>query len=642
MTLSARNFIIALSLVVTCIITTATATAISGFSHFFLQILPLVVILMTILILLGLGLQIKKFSLHSIKSFSSKSKFDWIVIILILAFSIANGLFYHETISGARDDGYYSMNAVYLAKTGSIFLTEDRYHPPGVTFLGDNQYNLNFLPSYYSYLAIFYAYFGFAGMLVCGNLIPFWLSSCLLYFISKQLAGKMAGIFTTVLFATSYVTLWFSRRTNNENLALFLVLLVTALLLSFLKTKKLSYYLFSTIPLTLLILTRPEAIILVSSYLLASLFLFGMNFIKKTRIKMNPISLVAVLSVCLIFSSLAIYSTIQYQNLTKDKYVRSSISSLQREVLDVLGRTKGIVLKGIKEAGVESEAIKPRPVYTDITTFMTPYALDSLSRYFILQVLFIAIISLAWLRLDMIIILLFLSPYFISLIYPSITADHPWMMRRYWIAVIPAAYILFNLFLFTSKKISKKWRFLIVITVVIINLILSSPIISLAEQRGFLKQLRPVAELADQDTLIVLTGDIRGWNAPLYYYYGVNNIDPYGNQSREIPFPKPYGQEFKNSLKSFEKIYLISENESAIAPPLPDYLLTKKGELTLLLVKLTPGAIELLQKSMEGSVTEYSVIKSVLPSIPSKEVKESTIRVYIYQLDKEKYLQSQK
>jgi len=640
--LSARNFIITLSLVVTCIITSATAAAILGFFHFFLHILPFILISITVLVLLILLVQIKKRSFNSIKNHSLKTKSDWIVILLILAFSIANGLFYHETVSGARDDGYYSMNAVRLAKTGSIFLTEIRYRPPGVNMIEDSQYSLSFLPSYYSYLALFYAFLGLTGMLICGNSILLWLSLCLLYFISKQLAGKIAGIFTTVLFATNYVTFWFSRRTNNENLTLFLVLLVIVLLLSFLKTKKLYYYLFSIIPLTLLILTRSEALILVFSYLLASLLLFGISLVKRARIKTNPRGLIVALITCFIFGSLVIYSVVQYQNLTKDKYFHSSVASLQAEALDVLDRTKGIVLKRIKEAGIESEEIKLKPVYTDITTFMTPYALDSLSRYFILQVLLIAIVSLAWFRLDAIIILLFLSPYFIGLIYPSITADHPWMMRRYWIAVIPAAYILFNLFLFTSKKISKQWQFLIIIIVVIINLILSSSIISLTEQRGLVKQLQPLAELADKDTLIVLNGDIRGWNAPLYYYYGVNNIDPYGNQSREIPFPKLFGQEFKNSLKSFKKIYLISESKSEITPPLPSHLLAEKDELTLSLIKLTPGALELVKKSMAGEVTEYSIVKSVFPTIPAREIKDSTIHAYIYQLDKERYLRLQK
>lgn len=642
MTLSARNFIIALSLVVTCIITTASATAISGFFHFFLQILPFVVILITVLVLLELVLHIKKFSLHSIKSFSSKSKFDWMVIILILAFSITNGLFYHETISGARDDGYYSMNAVQLVKTGSIFLTETRYHPPGASAAGNNLYTLIFLPGYYSYLAISYAYFGLTGMLFLGNSLLLWLSLCLLYFVSKQLAGQLAGAFTSILFATNYVTLWFSRRTNNENLALFLILLIMVLLLSFLKTKKLSCFFLSLIPLSLFMLTRPEAIIVVLTYLLVSFLIFGVTFFKKTQLIINSPRIVLILLICFIFCATAIYSTVRYQNLTGDRYINSAISPLLKQTIDVLNRTKEIVLKKITETGIESEAIKPKPVYTDITTFMTPYALDSLSRYFILQVLFIAIISLAWLRLDAIIILLFLSPYFVSLIYPSITADHPWMMRRYWIAVIPVAYILFNLFLFTSKKISRRVQILIVITVCIINLVLSSPIINLAEQRGLLKQLKPVAELADKDTLIVLTGNIRGWNAPLYYYYGVNNIDPYGNYSQEFRSTKPFGKEFQDSLKPFKKIYYISETELTTDSPLNDYLLAKEGELTLSLTKLMPGAAELLQKSMEGSVTEYSIIKSVLPSIPAKEVKESTIHTHIYKLDKERYLKLQK
>lgn len=632
--LSARNFIITISLVVTCIITSATAAAILGFFHLFLKILPLVVIPVTFSVLLILLVQIKKLSF--------KTKSDWIVIFLILAFSITNGLFYHETISGARDDGYYSMNAVRLAKTGSIFLTEDRYRPPGVNMIGNSQYSLNFLPSYYSYLALFYAFLGLTGMLICGNFILLWLSLCLLYFISKQLAGKMAGIFTTVLFATNYVTLWFSRRTNNENLALFLILLIMVLLLSFLKTKKLSCFFLSLIPLSLFMLTRPEAIIVVLTYLLASFLIFGVTFFKKTQLIINSPRIVLILLICFIFCATAIYSTVQYQNLTGNRYINSAIYPLLKQTIDVLERTRGIVLTKVNRAGLKNVIAKPEPIYTDITTFLPHYVLDSLSRYFILQVLLIAIVSLTWFRLDVIIILLFLSPYFISLIYPSITADHPWMMRRYWIAVIPVAYILFNLFLFTSKKISKRWQFLIIIIVVIINLILSSSIISLTEQRGLVEKLRPLAELADEDALIVLTGDIRGWNAPLYYYYGINNIDPYGNLSQETPFPKLFGQEFRNSLESFEKIYLISESKSEIIPPLSGYLLTKKGELTLSLTKLIPGAAELLPRSIEGSVTEYSVIKSILPTIPAREIKDSAIHAYIYQLDKERYLRLQK
>lgn len=632
MILSTKNFIIILSLVATCIIISATTAAIFGFFHYFLLVLPIVIVLAAIFVC---------FSFRSVKDSFLKTRGDWLIVFLILIFAVINGFFYHETVSGARDDGYYALNAVQLAKNGSIFLTEGRYHPPGVRMLDSIHYSLTFPPAYHSYLGIFYAYFGLAGMLFLGNLILLWLSLSLLYFIAKQLAGKTAGIFTVLLFASNYVTLWFSRRTNNENLALFLILLTTMLLLSFLSTKKLSYYFFSTIPLALLVLTRQEGLTLVFSYLLVSLFLFGRIFIKRIKIVASPLSLVGISLFCLIFCSLSVIGVIQYQNLTKDKYIQSAISPLQKEFLEVLDRTKGIILGKINQAGITNQAIKSEPVYRDITTFMTPYALDSLSCYFILQVLVIGLISLAWLRLDALIILVFLSPYFTTLIYPAITADHPWMMRRYWIAVIPAAYILFNLFLFTSKKIPRRGQILIVIAVFIINLVLSSPIINLAEQRGLLKQLKPVAKLADKDTLIVLTGDIRGWNAPLYYY-DVNNVDPYGNQSLEIPSAKQFGQEFRDSLKSFKKIYFISEGKTEIAPPLPDSLFIAKDNLTVTLTRLTPGASELIRKSMEGSVTDYSIIQAILPTIPAKEVKTSMIHAYIYQLDKEAYLNLQK
>src|SRR5258708_5284737 len=100
-------------------------------------------------------------------------KFDLIVIGIIVLFSLFNGIFAHETFFGGRDDGIYSMSAIYLAKNHSLLINNHLIKTNIVGYINvfKNYYQPGFHFAYISWLAIHYSLFGLGGIM-WANFIP--------------------------------------------------------------------------------------------------------------------------------------------------------------------------------------------------------------------------------------------------------------------------------------------------------------------------------------------------------------------------------------------------------------------------------------------------------------------------------------
>jgi len=143
-------------------------------------------------------------------------------------------------------------------------------------------------------------------------------------------------------------------------------------------------------------------------------------------------------------------------------------------------------------------------------------------------------------------------PSFIYLLVPSITLDHPWMLRRYAFSIYPAflfAAVLFIDYFFKKKFIS----YLVFSLILLYNLFLALICLPFAPQQGISLEVKDV--FSAQDLILVdrlATGDgYEMFSGPLSFESQKNSAYFFN--------PEDLG---KINLEKFEKIYIIIPEEN--------------------------------------------------------------------------------
>lgn len=204
--------------------------------------------------------------------------------ILIFLFSFLIGFFHHDLPTG-RDDLSYIYASDRLVQSGSL-KWDDYFSRPvhGVRNLGGDTFTSQFLPLYIGYLAVYYL-FGGLNLMFWANTLLMLFSLGIIYYLTKSLSSEKASLLTLIFIFSSYVFFWFPKRTNVENIFLFLIWLGLWLLVEAINQKKPIYLLGGLVPFSLLILTRPEGLIFFAFYLIVAIILI----IKNLRQTINPV-----------------------------------------------------------------------------------------------------------------------------------------------------------------------------------------------------------------------------------------------------------------------------------------------------------------------------------------------------------------
>jgi len=115
-------------------------------------------------------------------------------------------------------------------------------------------------------------------------------------------------------------------------------------------------------------------------------------------------------------------------------------------------------------------------------------------------------------------------PVLIYLINPSISSDHPWMLRRFVFVVLPMAILYSVLFLdkFFSRKI---FTSIILFLLLVMNLIVFIPYISRADNENLLSETQSLSHNFTNADLVLVDRDASGsgWSmvtGPMSFLYG--------------------------------------------------------------------------------------------------------------------------
>lgn len=573
------------------------------------------------------------FHLNNFKIFEIHWKEDFgnyqiLVIVGILIFCILNGIMYHEIVDGDRDDGVFALSAVYLAKNGTIFSHEEDLYFTGFTKIKTDLFILESLPGYTNYLAIFYFYGGFLGLFLANSLLLF-LSLFLIFKVGDSSGGFKIGLITLILFTTHYTTFWFSRRTDSENMLLFLFWLVIFFVYQFIKNKDPKLLSYCILPLSLIFLTRPEGILYILMFFL-TLIIISLKKIKKIfhiarRSLIISFLFYTLVPISLLLASIALLTEkgVNYWG-AYNSYKIILLGTIERFKEVIFSRIEVIKQIHLSSGETRSGMVRTPYVYQDFTTHSTRYVIDVLINYFILPPLIFAIVFFKRIFNFKILVLLIMAiPSFIYLINPQITPDHPWMMRRYWPILIPLIYLLFSYVISQFKK--RQVQIAIVSIGLLINIILSAPIIVFSEGRGSLAELKSLNnKLANADFLF-FGGRSGRWASSFYFIYDKKSMTGYTARENFIP-----------PLKKYQTVYVVSSNPYNFHPLIPDFSLELIEKYSFRIPRLKPSLTEIDTLK----TFEYSFIKDSLADVPPKQIFQETHQFNILKLTSKDFLQS--
>jgi hypothetical protein len=457
---------------------------------------------------------------------------DYLAVILISFLAII--LFSHfsvPTVFTGRDQGSLSNAAIMLSQNHKLaydFPAEKEFFKiygkgtalnfPGFNYNSEGSLVPHFPFGYISWLAAFYLFFGLGGFAVA-NGFSFFLFAISFYTLARNYMEKFPALAAFSLMITSFIFSWFFKFTLSENLALGLVWFGLAQFVFFLKENKKIYALSFLLSFGLLVFARIEAL----AFLAIAIVIL---FFKHKKIKNLSVSLgknvifAAVILLIIFIFSLKINAPF-YTNLAK-------------------GFLNSFFVSGIKsDSAFFSELIYLWKLF--FAYALAPYIIIGILGFFYLwkKKMYSAIFPC-----------LIIFPAFIYLANPSISSDHPWMLRRYVFAVIPFG-ILYTV-IFLDKFLKKRPCFHIFFLLMLIsNLALFIPYITVRENENLLRQTQKISVNFEKNDLVLVDREASGsgWSmlaGPLNLLY----------EKQAVYFFNPEDLE-KIDLSSFSKVYFI-------------------------------------------------------------------------------------
>ncbi|MDD3498012.1 MAG: hypothetical protein PHH24_00710 [Candidatus Moranbacteria bacterium] len=406
---------------------------------------------------------------------------------------------------------------------------------PGFFYTPDGNLSTQFPLVYISWLSFFYSFLGLAGFIIANAILLyiFLLSIFLISFSLAKPLGKKEALFASIatlsIVATSFSFFWFAKFTLTENMALAL-LWIGILQMIYLTGSKVESFYKNAITLLvlfmsfgLLVFTRIEGL----AFFVAMIFilLLHKNTARYFRINFLKIILPAIALLVFFFA----------WNLVADVYFyKAIIKALAKDFSGNAAKITG------------------------------DYAISSLNLfkifalYGILAPLLLGFVSVIYFfkKRDYVKLVPFFIalPSFIYILNPQITPDHPWMLRRFVFAVLPAAILYSPLLLcaFFKKPAQALYYKIILLFIIILNLPAAIYFFSYVPGMNLMEDTRNISQNFTENDLILVDQKSGGNSqemiaAPMNFLFEKN----------AVYFFNPDDLKRLNTQK-YEKIYLIT------------------------------------------------------------------------------------
>jgi len=464
------------------------------------------------------------------------------IILMSVGFILLFSIFNTPTIFSGRDQGSYSEAAIRLAQNHKlefstpasreflkIYGDGEALNFPGFNYTQNGNLITHFPTGYISWLAIFYSIFGLNGLIIA-NAVAFFIFLLSFYFLSRIYLDKMPAFFSFFLILTSFIFSWFFKFTLSENLALAIIFFGLLQFTLYLKNNKASYLYSSLFSFYILLFIKIEALAFLAVVTII-LYLKSKNE-KNIRTYFNDKKVIAVSAVLT-----AIYFWNIFQNFAYYK----------------------IFAKGLRHSFLPGSVAASEAPLNFFQSFY--YTFEILNIYGLTVYIIIGIMAFAYFlkkkKYDLLMPFFIVLPGFIYLLQPSVSADHPWMLRRFVFSIIPIC-ILYSV-IFLDKFFVKKYLFYILCSLLLLsNLIIFIPYLTISENKDMLEQIQSLSQNFKDNDLVFIdqkaTGDgFSMMTGPMSFLYN----------KQAVYFINPADVE-KIDRSRFSHIYFIIPDDNLI------------------------------------------------------------------------------
>ncbi len=462
-------------------------------------------------------------------------KIGWyfsLVTIVSLSVIFVFSYFSTPTIFSGRDQGSLSESAIRLSQNHKLefsFAAEKSFFNiygqgkalnfPGFNYTQDGTLKTAFPLGYASWLAAFYSIFGLNGLIIA-NGVSFLIFILSFYLLARLFLKPNSSLILILISITTFVFSWFFKFTLSENLALALLWFFIYELVLFFKNKEKFFFLAALFSLGLLTFVRIEALAFFVVLVVILFYKYG-----------NWKNICAVIGKKICFFTGGIFL-----------FFLSSLFVNQEFYL--------ALAKAVLKPFVETK--------TDIVGTGDFFSILSvghiLATYALLHFLILGIIGIIYLlkqkKWETLIPFLIVSPALFYLFVPSISADSPWMLRRFLFAVVPVSifYTIFFLDIFFKKRI---YFYILSFLLLIINLGIFIPYLDFSPNKNLLPQIQTLSEKFSDSDLILIDQEATGdqWSmmtGPMNFLFG----------KQAVYFFNPKDLD-KLDLKKYNRVYFI-------------------------------------------------------------------------------------
>lgn len=449
-------------------------------------------------------------------------------ILLIIFLFISSS----PSVFSGRDQGSFSEAAIRLSQNHQLkfsFPAQQEffkiYGPgkalnfPGFNYTQDGQLITQFPVGYISWLAVFYSFFGLDGLMIA-NGITFFIFLLSFYLLARLYLKPAPALIAFLFAASSFVFSWFFKLTLSENLAMALIWFGLFQIMEYFKNYKKINLIVSLFAFYLLAFTRIEALAI-----LVMVFIVLYALTRKTthfkRIFSAKSLLVAASFILVYFTSLFI---------NKEFYVSF--------IKGMLGSVSGYKNAGSLSQTIPALAVLHIWTIYGLTVFLALGIVGVFYFYNKKKTGFLIPFFVLW-------------PTFIYLVHPSVTLDHPWMLRRYIFSVLPLLMFYSACFLYFFFSKQKRVFYFISTLLIIASFSMSLIYFNMPENNRLLPQIENLSQNFQNSDLVLIdqkaTGD--GWSmmsGPMNFLY----------QKQAVYFFNPNDLE-KVDQKRFDHVYLI-------------------------------------------------------------------------------------
>lgn len=460
-------------------------------------------------------------------------------LLVITAFFLLAGLFFAlnavPTIFSGRDQGSISEAAIRLTQNHRLeFSTPESdaffqvYGPgralnfPGFYYTNDGKLITQFPLVYTAWLALFYSVFGLFGLKLA-NAILFFIFASSFYLLFRLFSASKYRLVFALLIITSFAFSWFAKMTLTENMAMALLWLGIIELVQFLREPKMLNYYLALFSFGLLFFARLEGIaFLIFAMIIILIFSRRSDFWKDLKVK----KIIAPASIFILFF---------FFNLNRNFYFYKEIAKT------LLTPGKTLLQTTLHLGGYLSNISYTGRIF---------------AVYGLITFLIIGLIGIGFFirqkNWKILIPFFVVLPSFIYLLDPNISADHPWMLRRFSSAILPSLMLYAFLFLESYLTEKKKRYFPAVLGIIfLLSFYPFAKFASFSENQGLLESTQKLSQNFGPNDLVLVDrlASGNGWSmptGPMSFLFG----------KKAVYFFNP-NDLTKIDLAKFDRIYLV-------------------------------------------------------------------------------------